>query len=161
MILVDPETPIAADGLLGADYLRQTRAILNIKNKTLTINDETVRLNEGSGGKINAILPVEYTFPSAKETCDVILTANVTVAAQSQQIAFAKLKGTNISKHSTYVLNRNKVGKTPLFVASSLDAANNDSSVVTVLLANPSPQDIVLKKACVSRKHVHHQTIEK
>ena len=27
VILVDTETPIAADGLLGADYLRQTRAI--------------------------------------------------------------------------------------------------------------------------------------
>ena len=88
VILVDPATPIAADGLLGADFWRQTtKAVLNLENKTLTINKELVQLNEGSGDKINAILPVEYSFPNAEETCDVILNANITVAAQSQTLS--------------------------------------------------------------------------
>ena len=133
VILVDPTTPIAADGLLGADFLRQTKAILNVKNKSLTINDETVLINEGTEKEINAIIPVEYMFPDAEEYCDVTLNANVTIAAQSQQIAFAKLNGTNVNKNSTYVINRNKIGKTPLFVANSLDAANNDKNVIAVL----------------------------
>ena len=152
VILVDPTTPIAADGLLGADFLRQTKAILNVKNKSLTINDETVSINEGTDKEINAIIPVEYMFPDAKEYCDVILDANVTVTAQSQQIAFAKLNGANVNKNLTYVINRNKIGKTPLFVANSLDAANNDKNVIAVLLANPSPQDILLKRGmCITK----------
>ena len=67
VILVDPETPIAADGLLGADFLRQTKAILNVKNKSLIINNETVLINEGTKKEINAILPVEYTFPQMQK----------------------------------------------------------------------------------------------
>ena len=155
VILVDPATPIAVDGLIGADFLRQTKAVINIKENTLMLGTEVMPLDEGQGDGINTILPVEYSFPNADEICNVILDANITVAAQSQQVAFARLKGENIKNNSVNICNNNKVGKTPLFVANSLDQLDQvktNTSVITLLLVNPPFQDIVLKKVmCITK----------
>ena len=152
IILVDQQTPFAVDGLLGADFLRKSKAVLDVKNKSLRIGENVVQLEEGEDEVVGAILPIEYTFPEKNEICQAILNQNVTITAQSQQIVLAQLKGKRIKSNSCYVFKNKKVGKTPLFVASSLDQIAETTNTVMLLLINPSPQDIVLKKGmCVTQ----------
>ena len=151
IILVDPQTPFAVDGLLGADFLRRSKAFLDVKNKSLKIGENVVQLQEGEDEVVGAILPIEYSFPDKDEVCQAILDQNVTIAAQSQQIVLARLKGKRIKSNSCYVFKNKKVGKTPLFVASSSDQIKETTTLVMLFQINPSPRDIVLKNGtCVT-----------
>ena len=96
VILVDSQTPIAVDGLLGADFLFQIKAVLDIENSSLMFNDNIVQLDVGEDKVVGAIIPVKYSFHNSNEECQVITKQNVTIASQSQQVLHAKLQGVQI-----------------------------------------------------------------
>ena len=162
IILIDPQTPNAIDGLLGADFLRRTKAILEVENKTLTKKNDVVLRNEGEEEVVSAAIPVKYSSPDVSEHCQVVAKQNVTITSLSQQIISAIQIDKTIKPNSCNVFANRKVGKTPLFVPSSMDQINESTNVVMLLLVNPSPQDIVLKKGtCITHMLTHHLIIKR
>ena len=95
VVVVDDSTPFKQKGLLGADFLRRTRAILDLDRKTLKFNLVVLPLKERTD--ISTIVvsccQVEYEFDELKYNATA--ASDITVYAHSQRIIQASVSHTN------------------------------------------------------------------
>ena len=89
VIVVDKSTPFRNCGLLGAEFLIQTAAILNVKTQMLQVANQEIPLVQEEAGlsNVNSLWnaqQVVFSFPQPESACKVFLTENTTVAPLSQ-----------------------------------------------------------------------------
>ena len=128
VIVVDKSTPFQNCGLLGADFLIQTAAILNVKTQMLQVADQDIPLiqEEAGLGNVNSLWnaqQVVFSFPQPESTCKLFLAEDTTVAPLSQQIDFAKIKVQHQSQPDSnvcYVTVNRRLSKLPLVVGRTL-----------------------------------------
>ena len=95
VVVVDDDTPFKQKGLLGADFLRRTQAILDLDKKTLKFKSVTLPLKERTDVSTNMVscCQVEYDFDEIKYNAKSV--KDVTVYANSQRIIQASVSHNN------------------------------------------------------------------
>ena len=155
VIVVDKSTPFRNCGLLGADFLIQTAAILNVKTQMLQVANQEIPLVQEEPGlsNVNSLWnaqQVVFSFPHPESACILFLTENTTVAPLSQQIAFARIKAHNQSHPNSnvcYVTENRRFSKLPLMVGRTLGQLQSEKeAIMPILLINLSKHEFNLEK---------------
>ena len=155
VIVVDKSTPFRNCGLLGADFLIQTAAILNVKTQMLQVADQDIPLVQEEAGlsNVNSLWnaqQVVFSFPQPESTCKLFLAENTTVAPLSQQMAFAKIKVQHQSQPDSsvcYVTENRRFSKLPLMVGRTLCQLRSEKeAIMLILLINLSKHEFNLEK---------------
>ena len=157
VVVVDDNTPFKQKGLLGADFLRRTRAILDLDKKTLKFNSVMLPLKDRTHVFTNMVscCQVEYDFDELKY--DATAVKDMTVYAHSQRIIQASMIHTNGEGETTlppadqcYVTINRSMGKIPLVIARSLDQLHGETNQVNLMVVNPTNKDVNYQKVVFS-----------
>ena len=149
VVVVDDDTPFKQKGLLGADFLRRTQAILDLDKKTLKFKSVTLPLKERTDVSTNMVscCQVEYDFDEIKYNAKSV--KDVTVYANSQRIIQASVSHNNGKGETAlppadqcYVMVNRSMGKIPLVIARSLDQLHSGTNQVNIMVMNPTNKDV-------------------
>ena len=155
VIVVDKSTPFRNCGLLGADFLIQTAAILNVKTQMLQVADQEIPLVQEEAGlsNVNSLWnaqQVVFNFPQPESACKLFLVENTTVAPLSQQITFAKMRAHHQSHPNLnvcYITENKRFSKLPLMVGRTLGQLRSEKeAIMPILLINLSKHEFNLEK---------------
>ena len=155
VIVVDKSTPFRNCGLLGADFLVQTAAILNIQTQTLQVADHEIPLEQEQAGlsNVNSLWnaqQVVFNFPQPESACKLFLVENTTVVPWSQQICFAEMRAnhrTPPDQNVCYITENKRFSKLPLIVGRTLGQLRSEKqAIMPILLINLSKHEINLEK---------------
>ena len=153
VVVVDDDTPFKQKGLLGADFLRRTQAILDLDKKTLKFKSVTLPLKERTDISTNMVscCQVEYDFDEIKYNAKSV--KDVTVYANSQRIIQALVSHNNSKGEAAlppadqcYVTVNRSMRKIPLVIARSLDQLHSGTDQVNVMIMNPTNKDVNVSK---------------
>ena len=153
VVVVDDNTPFKQKGLLGADFLRRTRAILDLDKKTLKFNSVTLPLKERTDVSTNMVscCQVKYDFDEVKYNAKSV--KDITVYANSQRIIQPSVSHTNGKGETTlppadqcYVTVNRSMGKIPLVIARSLDQLHRGTNQENLMVMNPTNKDVTISK---------------
>ena len=153
VVVVDDDTPFKQKGLLGADFLRRTQAILDLDKKTLKFKSVTLPLKERNDVSTNMVscCQVEYDFDKVRYNAKSV--KDVTVYANSQRIIQASVSHNNSKGEAAlppadqcYVTVNRSMGKIPLVIARSLDQLHSGTDQVNVMIMNPTNKDVNVSK---------------
>ena len=155
VIVVDKSTPFRNCVLLGADFLIQTAAILNVKTQMLQVANQEIPLVQDEAGLsyVNSLWnaqQVVFSFPQPESACKLFLTENTTVAPLSQQIAFARIEAhhqNHPNSNVCYVTENRRFSKLPLMVGRTLGQLRSEKeAIMPILLINLSKHEFNLEK---------------